>query len=93
VCYLQPLEKSMLFRVTQSAKFYVVQAGERVLELAYGKSYVVSSSNNGIFNYVAQAFERVLATLMGKCVWFKYTIVIIIYVAQPVLRLLATIWK
>jgi hypothetical protein len=63
----------MLVRVPVSAYFFVTQAVERVLAVAFGKkNYVGSSPNIGIFLYVAQAVERVLAVAFGnKLCWFE----------------------
>jgi len=44
----------------------VDQAVQRVLAVAFGNNYVVSSSTIGIFLYVAQPVERVLATAFGN---------------------------
>ena len=52
--------------------FYVVQAVERVLEVAFRKIYVGFSPTIGTFLYVVQAAESVIAvTIRKKLSWFE----------------------
>ena len=68
----------------------VAQAVERVLAVAFGTKYVVSSPTVGIFLYVTQAVERVLAVAFGtKYVISSPTVGIFLYVTQAVERVLA----